>query len=89
LLDINLAAGSAGRTRLCLLSRFLPRGLAGILYWYALYPFHEWVFYGMLKAIARVVGRPVIRGPERFTPRITPACRLPDAEEGGPVTRSK
>jgi len=32
---------------------FDPLGLAGLLYWYALYPLHELVFSGMLRAIAR------------------------------------
>lgn len=34
-------------------ARFRPRGLAGILYWYALLPFHGYIFGGMLKEIAR------------------------------------
>jgi hypothetical protein len=32
---------------------FEPRGLAGLLYWYALYPLHNLVFGGMLRGIAR------------------------------------
>ena len=32
---------------------FAPRGLAGLLYWYALYPVHAWIFGGMIRAIAR------------------------------------
>jgi len=32
---------------------FDPRGLGGLLYWYALYPLHVLVFSGMLRAIAR------------------------------------
>ena len=28
-------------------------GLSGILYWYALYPMHHFIFGGMLKNIAR------------------------------------
>jgi uncharacterized protein YbjT (DUF2867 family) len=32
---------------------FEPRGLAGLLYWYALYPVHQIVFAGMLRRIAR------------------------------------
>ncbi len=32
---------------------FEPRGLAGLLYWYALYPVHEAIFRGMLRSIAR------------------------------------
>ena len=31
---------------------FDPAGLAGLLYWYALYPIHEWIFAGMLRSIA-------------------------------------
>lgn len=77
LLDIQVNSLGTGRTELRLLSRFLPRGLFGILYWYGLYPFHEWVFYGMLKAIADRIGRPLTDGPVRFTPRISPACELP------------
>ncbi len=32
---------------------FEPRGLSGLLYWYALYPAHEMVFAGMLRGIAK------------------------------------
>lgn len=32
---------------------FSPKGLAGLLYWYSLYPFHAWIFKGLIKAIAR------------------------------------
>ena len=55
-------------TELQLDSRFLPRGLFGILYWYALYPFHKWIFIGMIKNIAKASGKPVRKGPERFAP---------------------
>ena len=30
---------------------FLPRGLAGLLYWYALLPLHGIIFSGMLRGI--------------------------------------
>jgi uncharacterized protein YbjT (DUF2867 family) len=36
---------------------FDPAGLAGLLYWYMLYPVHRWIFSGMLKQIAAVAGR--------------------------------
>ena len=36
---------------------FDPAGLAGLLYWYMLYPVHRWIFAGMLKEIAAVAGR--------------------------------
>jgi hypothetical protein len=32
---------------------FEPSGLAGLAYWYAVYPLHLWVFRGMLRGIAR------------------------------------
>jgi len=31
---------------------FDPIGLAGLIYWYALYPVHRWIFGGMLRRIA-------------------------------------
>jgi len=32
---------------------FDPAGLGGLVYWYALYPVHAWIFGGMLRRIAR------------------------------------
>lgn len=37
---------------------FDPLGLAGLLYWYALYPLHRLVFSGMLRGIAAAAARP-------------------------------
>ncbi len=71
ILEITLTPQPDGVTQLKLLSRFLPKGLMGILYWYLLYPFHEVIFRGMLQAIAKDVGRPIVTGPERFTRRIS------------------
>jgi uncharacterized protein YbjT (DUF2867 family) len=47
--------GGAGapRTRLVQTARFLPRGLAGLAYWYAVLPLHAFVFRGMLAGIRR------------------------------------
>ncbi|MGB2687820.1 MAG: SDR family oxidoreductase [Desulfobacterales bacterium] len=64
-------------TDLEMLSRFLPKGLWGMLYWYTLYPFHERIFFGMLKAIAKVIEKPIVSDPERFTPRLHSSCVLP------------
>lgn len=36
---------------------FDPVGLAGLLYWYALYPIHSFVFSGMLNGIAATIGK--------------------------------
>jgi uncharacterized protein YbjT (DUF2867 family) len=32
---------------------FAPRGLAGLLYWYSMYPFHLFIFSGMLNKVAK------------------------------------
>ena len=39
---------------------FEPRGVAGLAYWYALYPLHSLIFAGMLRGIARAVVRSVM-----------------------------
>lgn len=65
-LEFGLEELSGGRTALTQRSRYLPRGLSGLLYWYVLLPFHEIVYKGMLKGIARAVGRPILEGPRRL-----------------------
>jgi hypothetical protein len=44
---------------------FDPVGLPGLLYWYALYPVHQWVFGGMLRGIvnAGLKTKPGLRFP--------------------------
>ncbi|MCW8859658.1 MAG: SDR family oxidoreductase [Deltaproteobacteria bacterium] len=54
------------RTELQQVACFLPRGLFGILYWYAVMPFHHYVFSGMLRGIAEASGKRIISGPEKF-----------------------
>jgi len=77
LLEFKITPLASGEVELQMLSRFLPRGLFGILYWYGLYPFHQWIFYGMLKAIARSINKPMASDPERFTPKLHTSCALP------------
>lgn len=43
----------AGGARLIQTARFIPRGLSGILYWFAVSPFHHYVFRGMIRGIVR------------------------------------
>jgi uncharacterized protein YndB with AHSA1/START domain len=62
-LEFRLEDRGDNHTALDQLALFRPKGLAGIAYWYVLYPFHQLVFSGMLRGIARAVGRPVVRGP--------------------------
>lgn len=45
-------------------ARFLPRGLLGLIYWWTVFPFHYFVFSGMLSGIARTSGGKILRGPE-------------------------
>jgi hypothetical protein len=45
-------APNAGGSSLRQTATFDPRGLPGFLYWYALYPVHQWMFAGMLRRIA-------------------------------------
>ena len=55
-----------GRTELHQIARFLPRGLLGLAYWYSVTPFHNFVFDGMLRGIAKAANTPISSGPERF-----------------------
>jgi uncharacterized protein YbjT (DUF2867 family)/uncharacterized protein YndB with AHSA1/START domain len=43
----------AGGTRLAQTAKFLPRGLAGLAYWYTVLPLHAVVFRGMLQGVRR------------------------------------
>jgi hypothetical protein len=42
-----------GKTLLMQTAYFAPRGLAGFLYWYLLYPIHGFIFSGMIQKIAQ------------------------------------
>ncbi len=44
---------TAGQTRLVQTAYFAPKGLAGLVYWYALYPIHGLIFSAMIRRIAR------------------------------------
>jgi len=79
LLDLQLAPKADGRTELRMISRFLPRGLGGLAYWYSLYPFHVWIFKGMLTAMAHRLGMPNAPRPERFDPHARSACALDES----------
>jgi len=41
-----------GRTRLVQTAYFAPHGLAGLLYWYGLYPVHKVIFSGTIRSLA-------------------------------------
>ena len=77
LFDIQIQPLADNVTELQLLSRFLPKGLGGILYWYILYPIHQKVFRDMLKSIAKTIDRSILSEPERFIPKLRAVCELP------------
>ncbi|MEM8964486.1 MAG: SDR family oxidoreductase, partial [Acidobacteriota bacterium] len=53
LLAFEIEPIANGVSRLTQTASFLPRGLFGLLYWWAVYPFHGFVFRGMLQGIQR------------------------------------
>jgi uncharacterized protein YbjT (DUF2867 family) len=77
LLEILVTPAGENRCELTLLSRFLPKGIWGMGYWYALYPSHQYVFSRMLTGMAKAAGKSLLSPPRRFTPKITNACSLP------------
>jgi hypothetical protein len=48
---IEPLSGRADRVRLVQTARFLPRGLLGLAYWYAMLPLHHVVFGRLLSGI--------------------------------------
>ena len=76
ILDIQLEETRQGNTELRMISRFLPRGLGGLIYWYALYPFHVLIFKGMLRSMARNAGASSNAQPRPWQPQYPGQCDL-------------
>jgi hypothetical protein len=55
--EVEGKAGNRGRSVLFQTAKFKPRGLMGLLYWYAVLPLHGIVFEGMIHGIRRTVER--------------------------------
>jgi len=53
LLEFRIEPGGAGQCTLQQVALFQPRGLFGLMYWYAVAPLHHVVFRGMLLGIQR------------------------------------
>jgi uncharacterized protein YbjT (DUF2867 family) len=64
---IDPATDGAPHTRLIQTARFKPRGLMGLLYWYAVRPLHIFVFRGMLDGIREAAERLVTETAEDAT----------------------
>jgi len=82
ILEFTLHPLPEGGTELQQLSRFQPKGLLGLLYWYVLYPFHQYVFKEMLQGIARSSENRIMEGPDRFAPRLPHVCRVDPTANG-------
>jgi len=68
-LEFAVTAHESGGALLSQTALFAPKGLLGWLYWYAMFPFHAWIFRGMIDEIARIAERsPTERPTERPTP---------------------
>ena len=52
-LEFRVEPQSDGTARLVQTAFFVPKGLFGLLYWYALYPIHGVVFSGLINAISQ------------------------------------
>ncbi len=77
LLEFRLRPVGPDATEVAVHSKFLPRGLAGLAYWYALLLPHNLVFAGLLRGLAASLGTTLASAPRRFTPHLPAACRLP------------
>ena len=76
LLEFKIQAEGQRRVSIEMVARFLPRGLAGIAYWFALLPIHQWLFEGMLKTVARQTGKRILEGPLAIKVEDPVVCRL-------------
>jgi uncharacterized protein YbjT (DUF2867 family) len=65
-LELLLTECADGTTEVRQYALFKPRGLFGLIYWYAVVPFHNLVFAGMLRGIARASAARIVQGPERL-----------------------
>jgi hypothetical protein len=52
-LEFRAEPKAPGTSLLTQTAHFAPRGLAGLLYWYALYPIHALIFSGLIDRVAR------------------------------------
>jgi uncharacterized protein YbjT (DUF2867 family) len=66
LLEFKLNTQWENAVDVSMTAKFLPRGLAGILYWWAMYPFHMVLFTNMIENISKQAGTHVYDGPRRI-----------------------
>jgi uncharacterized protein YndB with AHSA1/START domain len=76
ILEFTITPIGSRETELQQLSRFVPKGFAGLIYWYMLYFPHHWLFRGMLRNIARAAGKPIVEGLQPFVPERRWTCPI-------------
>lgn len=79
-LDFEISPMADGMTLLTQSARFRPRGLAGLLYWYSIVPFHAPVFEGLFRGIRDSAERhlyqlPALQAPEATRQESAPHIR--------------
>jgi len=52
-LQFKVSPHASGRSLLTQTAFFAPKGLAGLLYWYVLYPVHTFIFSGLVRQVGR------------------------------------
>lgn len=55
-LEWSITTGPHGRTTVCQLARFHPRGMAGRLYWWGLFPIHAVIWRRLAERLAQAAG---------------------------------
>jgi uncharacterized protein YbjT (DUF2867 family) len=76
-LEFRIEPADSGACRLVQEARFYPRGLLGLLYWFAVTPFHALVFQGMLNTLRREAERAALSGSSAGPPRNSPSRQTP------------
>lgn len=67
ILNIELVPCNRG-TQIRLGTRFRPKGIYGIIYWYILLMFHNLLFGGLLNTLAKKIDKKILAGPEKYRP---------------------
>ncbi len=70
LLEFRLDPIGEGGTELVCIARFLPRGIAGLAYWFSVFPLHKYVFQGMLQNMAEAAGCTITIPPNDSNPQV-------------------
>lgn len=74
--DLNTDQGP-DRTQLTMTAKYRPRGLLGLLYWYAVVPLHNIVFGGMLKGIRKAAEKSHLNKSKPITNTAMPPATKP------------